>query len=548
VRKAEQTIANLKAAYLKRTTESWKGHERELVIEMVRGLDEAAFAFQMAPNQAELRRTDSYRHFMLMGAAAGLRPFLEGLQHAAGGVPWGPTSSERASLADQHLANCGTFAYLQRVAELERFGLADATFLAEDHLVLEAASAAEEADELQAGLRLSESVRQPFREQQRSLAARKPEIAKLLDQCVYPSDGWFIGYDNTEELVAYHREFARIRATGIAEAEALPPDALLGGRPFAEWNEASVIAYGAVLQHIAFATRLGATTPGLQLRNLLTIFARKDDVAAVWQERGEDPAWSSRLLAALTPDAHSALKCERDHEIPLPYYIDFGKDFVLLPTFGGLMNPCAGLVWHVRSEFRPDWDRAVDGREARFRDDLRSLFPAPRYVVPAKGAVLKRPDGSHLTDIDAMVLDRSAGELVLVQLKWPDLHGRSLAERNSRRLNLLKANEWVEKVAGWVDGRSAHDVGAQLGLEGAGRRPPVLLVLARHAARFAGETGYDRMARWMSWPVLVEAYGRSPKAGIVSALRRPRGGSQASAPPTVSTHQLLGLKVEVRMH
>ncbi|WP_174302169.1 hypothetical protein [Caulobacter sp. S45] len=548
MRKAERTIANLKAAYLKRTADVWEGRERELVIEMVRGLDEAAFAFQMAPNQAELRRTDSHRHLMLMGAAAGLRPFLEGLRNAPGGVPWGPTSRERAALADQHLANCGTFAYVQRVAELERFGLANATFIADDHLVLEAPSAAEEADELHAGLRLSEIARRPFREQQRRLAARKPYIAKLLDQYVYPVDGWFIGYDNTEELVAYHREFARIRATGIAEAEALPPDALLGGRPFSEWNEASVIAYGAVLQHIAFATRLGATTPGLQLRNLLTIFARKDDISAVWQERGEDTAWSSRLLAALTLEADSALKCERNHEIPLPYYIDFGRDFVLLPMFGGLMNPCAGLVWHVRSEFRPDWDRAVDGRKARFRDDLRSLFPAPRYVVPTKSAVLKRSDGSRLTDIDAMVLDRSTGELVLVQLKWPDLHGRSLAERNSRRLNLLKANEWVEKVAGWVDGRSAHDVGAHLGLEGAGGRPPVLLVLARHAARFTGEKGYDPRARWVSWPGFVQAYGRSPKAGIVSALRRPRSGTQGSTAPTVSTHQLPGLKVEVRVH
>ena len=45
-----------------------------------------------------------------------------------------------------------------------------------------------------------------------------------------------------------------------------------------DWNGASISAFGRVLHHVAFATHLKATKPGLALRDLLTAFARKEDI------------------------------------------------------------------------------------------------------------------------------------------------------------------------------------------------------------------------------------------------------------------------------
>lgn len=140
-------------------------------------------------------------------------------------------------------------------------------------------------------------------------------------------------------------------------------------------------------------------------------------------------------------------------------------------------------------------------------------------------------------------LKLSVPELVLVQLKWPDIYGRSLAERDSRRLNLLKANDWVDKVHGWIAGRTADEVAQALGLGRGNPRPPILLVIARHTAQFSRERGFDPRARWISWPSLVGAYKASQKAGLVSALRRPK---TPNIKPSVSVHDLPGLKVEVR--
>lgn len=543
MKRAEEVVASLKTAYLQRVADRWREHERELLIEMVRGLDEAAFAFTLATNRAKLRRNDHFRHLMFDGAASAMTPILHRLADKPGGVPWGPSLPDLAALANNHLATCGRIAGVLRITQLERFGLAEATFLSDDRLVIEVASEAEERAERAAGALLIHDAEVTYRRAERSLDAQKDAIAKQIDKCVYPADGWFIGYDNTDELVAYHRQAARIYGAGVPEASALPPTALLGDRSFAAWTDVSLYAYGATLQHCAFASRLMATKPWLKLRNLLTIYARKDDISEVWQARGETSASAEEVIAALTLDAATAAGFDREHDHPLPYYIDFGREFVLLPMFGGLLNPYGGALLRLRSGYRKAWDSAVNGREAVFRDDLRAFLPASRYLVLSTGRKLKRSDGSDLTDIDAVVVDRSTGDLILVQLKWPDIYGRSLSERDSRRLNLLRANDWVEKVHGWVAGRNADDVAQQLGLGRAGPRPPVLLVMARYAAQFAQESGFDARARWISWPSFVASYRNSPQAGIVSALRRPKMRPQK---PYISTHNLPGLTVEVR--
>jgi len=154
----------------------------------------------------------------------------------------------------------------------------------------------------------------------------------------------------------------------------------------------------------------------------------------------------------------------------------------LLPMFGGLLNPHAGLLEHLRRNYRRDWDGIVDGRENIFRRELRQLLPEPRYMVLGTGLRLRRKDGSTLTDADAVVLDRETGDVVFVQLKWYDVYGFNLAERNSRRDNLLtKGNEWVAKVHAWIDGRTSAEIAKAYGWGEAGDAAPRILVMAIRA-------------------------------------------------------------------
>jgi hypothetical protein len=236
---------------------------------------------------------------------------------------------------------------------------------------------------------------------------------------------------------------------------------------------------------------------------------------------------------------------EAEFELPIPYYIDLGKKHVLLPVFGALLNPHAGLVWHLKRNFRPDWDNAVNGREDAFRRELPRVFTSPRYIVSARGACLRRPDGSNLTDVDAVVLDTSSGRLILVQLKWPDIYGRSLAERNSKRINLLKANDWVNRVSDWIGGRTSSGIAPALGFTAAGAVPPAILVIARHVARFSGEGQYDLRAKWASWPGLVCALSAQPDGDVIELAGSLQGPAQPGC-KEASVYHLPGLTVEVR--
>lgn len=141
-----------------------------------------------------------------------------------------------------------------------------------------------------------------------------------------------------------------------------------------------------------------------------------------------------------------------------------------------------------------------------FRTDLAKILPPPRFTIPAHGFGLRRTDGSLITDVDALVIDMESGDLALVQLKWHDVFGLSLHERESRRRNINRANDWIDRVSSWIGGRSCAQVLKALGLPFQGStRPPVLYVLARYAARFTGNDVQDPRASWIAWPEMQMA-------------------------------------------
>jgi hypothetical protein len=206
------------------------------------------------------------------------------------------------------------------------------------------------------------------------------------------------------------------------------------------------------------------------------------------------------------------------------------------------------LLDHLRRTYRGDWDKIVDGREDVFREDLRRLLPEPRYKVLEKGLKLRRKDKSTLTDADAVVLDRETGVVVFVQMKWYDVHGLSLAERDSRRENLLtNGNEWVDKVHGWIAGRTCAEISRTYGWGEAADSAPQLLVMARHASQFAGETRYDARASWTSWHALTEEMQDPACDGFVAAIARdPRRKLRQDDPSGTTIIEVPGMTIEVR--
>ena len=89
---AVQAIQTILERTQQNTLQAWRGHERELLIELVRTLDFTAFAFTLAPNSQVLVTEDAERHYMLLGAATAMQPLLSILHDDPGCVPWEPAA------------------------------------------------------------------------------------------------------------------------------------------------------------------------------------------------------------------------------------------------------------------------------------------------------------------------------------------------------------------------------------------------------------------------------------------------------------------------
>jgi hypothetical protein len=543
----EAKLAELQAHARK----TWSGLEREAVIEIVRSADYAAYIILCSSEAEEpLDRAALDRlRLILLGVAPALATFMP-LMKGGRGLPFGPSAPQNVRLTDAMLFRFGTLARLQRFAAMERYGLGRSEMVDATTMRLEMQPGIAEQMDVEAGQWLTEETKRRVARLQ-GPPPDKAYIESLLDATSGVHDGWFISYEGHPELIETHRQRAMIDVLGCAETEALPHDAMIGGRPFAEWRTLCVAALGRVFNHVAYASRLMTRFPGLSIRNLLTVPVRQKDARAVWIQAGDLPQYANDTISHLALDAKSVLPWQHHHEIPAPFYVDVGDGWFLLPMFGGLLNPVCGLVRTLRLRHTRDWDKAVDGREMYFREDLRNQFGEPRFHVPVHGMTLRRDDGSHITDIDAAILDRETGSLALVQLKWPDIYGMSPKERESRRLNLLKANEWVDRVAGWIAGRNARQVAKALRLpEGASEvQQPMLMVIPRYAARFTLNDRLDDRACWVAWPEVARMRIENKQAAdpLADLQREFRGGGSLASynRPEDVTYKLPGLDVRV---
>jgi hypothetical protein len=366
--------------------ENLAGMERQAITEIFRTLDMCAFAFQMAPNRLELVKHDDARHLMLMGAAPALQPFLAKVGSCSGPMPWGPSSERLTEYMDNYLWRCGALHSLHRLASLERCGLSRTRFEGERRLTIEIEHGRAEAADRHAESWLIAQQLQATDALAPLSAAQLKRIRRRLDERSSTDlGGWFIRYSFDEALM--ERGLRRIGQLEVLwpEATALADDAMVGGRSFREWKDACRLAAAQALSHLEFCTRLVATHKHLDLRNLLTLFRTRGDIAHGWHANGYEPVWADMATRSMTLDEASNPAWLSHYDTPFPFYVDLGPGFALVPSMSALMNPFVSMVRHLRGHYRRDWDKAVDAREDRLRKELAALFPGPRYEVAPSG-------------------------------------------------------------------------------------------------------------------------------------------------------------------
>lgn len=486
------------------------GHEQQALIELVRSADLHAYFLNCfgAPDlTAPLMRQCTE---IVRGIGPMLRKLLPELDSFGDGIPWVPSTNSTASWADHVLTKTGQLVHLRRLAYSERYGLVQCENQSETRISIHVLGHdVESLDRDDSGWLVRKKLADCSKHWTHVDLQIMGWARNRIDQYVKVHRKHFIEYDSDWELLELYQQYVQRLVIQSAEADAFPDDVIIGPRTFGEWKKIAISAAARACLHLSFATRLSALKQNrLNLRNLLTIFVRYEDLREVWRQQTgvHDEAGLDEIEDIFLFTEKHAEEYFLNHDYPLPYNIRVGKYFALLPQFGYLSNICTFLVAELRRKYRNDWDKAVNLREAKFQQDLCTLLPEKNYIRGRENVLIRRSVGDTETDIDAAYFEKSSNCLYLFQLKWLDVFAYGLRERQSKLTNLLKARKWIEQVSQWVTNTVREEILSRLGLKGlevaSDSFEVRLVVLTRFSARFSGSHEYDERAAWLSWPRL----------------------------------------------
>ena len=330
-----------------------------------------------------------------------------------------------------------------------------------------------------------------------------PEVSQLMRERVAPWQEHFISYSSHPRIDDYFDQLALSKIASMPGPDAFPAAAPFGGVGFAHYVGAVGLLVSWTLKHMAFATELLNQRVEIRSRNVATIFATCEelvsDMAAVL---GIDRTAVARIVDAITLKAKRTKSMCAFPGVPPPPLIQVSHNQLFKSVCGCLRTPFVFLLDSLRTHYRSDWDRAVDSREDVFREELYAMFPQS-HMFRSQRRVRLRTGGQDVTDIDAALVNRVWGSVALFQIKWQDLFGASMRQRESQKRNLLSTgNRWVDRVCDWIESNSLEALARQLGLtksESQGIRQVRLFVLGRNASHFSGEGEPDSRAAWGNW-------------------------------------------------
>jgi hypothetical protein len=321
---------------------------------------------------------------------------------------------------------------------------------------------------------------------------------------VYRWSGHFIGYNASPEIDGYYQQWGLLATARMSGQDAFDDAVTFGGLPFGVYKAAVSALVGWSIKHVNFALLLADQYPDLLLQNLVTVTWDIDKTTSnLARALDTTSAEASQALMVLEVNPLNVKDVCLNGHSPPPLIRAAEQQFIK-PVSGFLLEPFQCMLRSLRVQWRQDWDRNVNEREARFRDDLFHLFPQDCLIKTPKSVPLKR-NGRKLTDIDAVVFDKRNGLLGLFQLKWQDAFGHSMRERAAKLNNFYREVEgWIETVTAFLGATPQEEINRTFGLPNLSQPANChLFIVSRYFAHFSGNTTPDRRAAWGVWPQVL---------------------------------------------
>lgn len=332
-----------------------------------------------------------------------------------------------------------------------------------------------------------------------------PEILNKLRQNVFVWKNEFMGYTNDLDTELYFQRHARLDAQQSTEWDWFPDDSKFGSIYYGDIVETIVEFSGYSIKHVYCARTLQQKYPELLTENLLqNIIMEEDLIKLISANRSISLGHAESILRllALSPNEITYYNNGKAHSAPL---VKVSQSQYVRSIKGFLSEPFGFMLFNLRSQYKSDWDKNTKLREVMFREQLYTIFGAKNFCCISHPVIIKKK-GKTITDIDAVIVDKSNGEIGLFQLKWQDPTDYSPFALRSKRSNYnSKTAEWIVAVEQWIAETTEKEIAALLGVpvKYIDKQNVCLFVLGRKHGNYSGGQAPTQKCSWGQWYQLL---------------------------------------------
>ena len=431
-------------------------------------------------------------------------------------LPFAIMTDELVKWSLSNLVYCGKIAFCRQLLSLEKAKMI--TLSKEDSSHFTFSYCTNESNDIEFLDRESfdfytDKIASQFvREKRQAKSFNEEKIKEDFRKLITNPFGKLISYDTNPEIDDFYNEEGHYRLLMMQGYDDFAEDDLFGGIAYGKYVTIVELIIGVAIKHSDACFMLKKDNPKVLLENLLTYTQSKQKAISnyaeymSWPENEVEQIFEAISLTKENFGYYLEYTC-----VAPPIFIEVGGEMLMRSVAGCFANPFSLLNKELKRKYKRDYDRAVNNRENRFRNELFKIFPQEN--------VIKIPNEINIsfqnirTDIDAVVFDEKTGTLGLFQLKWQDRYDYSMKERYSRITNMFpKANEWICKIKNWISLNDSKSIlnALQIGSKLKSKieiKEIYLFVISRNQMNFTG-VELDKTVAWSSWYQLIESYAR----------------------------------------
>lgn len=347
----------------------------------------------------------------------------------------------------------------------------------------------------------SKIIRMAHQEEYEELEKEKPRILEKMRSMVYVWNNYFMGYNNDLEVEEYFRAYAELDEEEETDWDMFQSSDTFGNVKYYDFVQTITDFAGYAIKHIHFAYLLKQANPDLILENFFYLCKDTNQIKKLISEnRTISLDQVDTIFKCLSLGAHNIDLFSQPLYCTVPF-IKLSKTQAIQSVIGTLYTPFSFMLENLNLFFQKEWSGNTKNRETLFKKELYSIFKSDNFFCNNNNVIISS-GGQQKTDIDAVVIDKTAGEIALFQLKWQAHTYVSARSLNSKSLNYnAETKKWLDCVRSWLSSASEGEMSSLLGVKKKfiNKNKVYLFVLGRQHGNYSGDKNIDENCAWAQW-------------------------------------------------